>query len=55
MIDRMISASSNIDDLVLDCFVGSGTTAVSAKKLNRNFICADSSAEYVKIAKKRLK
>lgn len=54
MIDRMILASSNEGDLVLDCFVGSGTTAVSAKKLNRNFICADNSAEYVSLAKKRL-
>lgn len=54
MIDRMILASSNKGDLVLDCFVGSGTTAVSAKKLNRNFICADNNAEYVLLAKKRL-
>lgn len=54
MIDRMILASSNEGDLVLDCFVGSGTTAVSAKKLNRNFICADNSAGYVSLAKKRL-
>lgn len=55
MIDRMVLASSNMGDLVLDCFVGSGTTAVSAKRLGRNFICADNSSEYVKIANKRLR
>ncbi len=54
MIDRMIKASSNKGDLVLDCFVGSGTTAVSAQKLERNFICADNNAKYVALAKKRL-
>jgi len=55
MIDRMVLASSNKGDLVLDCFVGSGTTAVSAKKLGRDFLCADNSTEYVALAKKRLK
>lgn len=54
MIDRMVLASSNKGDLVLDCFVGSGTTAVSAKKLGRDFICADNNAEYVALANKRL-
>lgn len=54
MIDRMVLASSNIGDIVLDCFVGSGTTAVSAKRLGRKFICADNCSEYVSLAKKRL-
>ena len=52
MIERIIMASSNPGDLVLDCFVGGGTTAICAKKLGRNFICADSNPEYVKIARK---
>lgn len=51
MIERMILASSNKSDLVLDCFVGSGTTAVVAKRLQRNYICADQSEEYVNLAK----
>ncbi|MEI8187979.1 MAG: site-specific DNA-methyltransferase [Candidatus Saccharibacteria bacterium] len=55
MIDRMILASSNKNDLVLDCFVGSGTTALSAKKLGRNYICADNDAAFVKLTNKRLK
>ena len=50
----LISHSSNEGDVVLDCFVGSGTTAVACKKLNRNFICCDNNADYVAIANKRL-
>lgn len=42
------------NNLVLDCYVGSGTTAVACKQLNRNFICGDISQEYVDIANKRL-
>lgn len=40
--------------IVLDPFVGSGTTAVAAKKLGRNFIGIDTNHEYVEIALKRL-
>lgn len=54
MIERIVLASSNKGDLVLDCFVGSGTTAVAAKKLGRNFICADKDKRYVTLAKKNL-
>lgn len=55
IIKRIVLASSNPGDLVLDCFMGSGTTAVVAKSLARNFIGSDSSKEYVEIARKRLK
>lgn len=54
MIERIIQASSRKGDLVLDCFVGSGTTAVAAKKLGRNFLCCDSNKDYVKLAQKNL-
>lgn len=54
MIERIIKASSNKGDLVLDCFVGTGTTAVAAKKHNRKFIGCDNNKEYIDIAKKRL-
>ncbi len=40
--------------VVLDPFVGSGTTAVAAKKLGLNYIGIDSNPEYVKISEKRL-
>jgi len=55
MIDRIIMASSNKNDLVLDCFVGSGTTAFCAKRLGRNYICADNDAGYVTLARERVK
>jgi len=42
------------DDLVLDCFSGSGTTALSAKKLGRNYLGFELSPEYHKISEKRL-
>jgi len=42
------------DDLVLDCFSGSGTTALSAKKLGRNYLGFEISPEYHKISEKRL-
>lgn len=54
LIERIVKASSNRNDLILDCFVGSGTTAVAAKKLNRNFICSDINKEYVDLAKQNL-
>jgi len=42
------------DAIVIDPFVGSGTTAVAAKKLGRKFIGIDTNREYVEIALKRL-
>ena len=53
LIDRIISSTSA--QVVLDPFMGSGTTALSAKKLNRQFIGIDIAPEYCKLAKKRLK
>ena len=47
MIERIVKASSNEDDLVLDCFVGSGTTALVCKKLKRNFIGCDNNSDYI--------
>jgi site-specific DNA-methyltransferase (adenine-specific) len=41
--------------VVLDPFIGSGTTAVAAKKLGKNYIGIDANEKYVKIAEKRLK
>lgn len=55
IIARIITASSNENDFVLDCFVGSGTTAVVAKRLKRNFFCCDREKSYVATAKKKLK
>ncbi|MBN2373560.1 site-specific DNA-methyltransferase [bacterium] len=41
LISRIILASSNPDDLVLDCFAGSGTTAAVAEKFGRRWIACD--------------
>ncbi|MEK7562077.1 MAG: site-specific DNA-methyltransferase [Patescibacteria group bacterium] len=42
------------DAIILDPFIGSGTTAVAAKKLNKNYIGIDSNEKYVKITERRL-
>ncbi|SVA56640.1 uncharacterized protein METZ01_LOCUS109494 [marine metagenome] len=52
---RIILSSTNKGDIILDPFLGSGTTAVVAKKLQRNFIGIEQDKEYVSLAKKRLK
>ena len=44
----------NEGNVVLDCFIGSGTTAVACKQLGRNFIGFEISQEYCDIANKRL-
>lgn len=43
LLERIITASSNPGDLVLDPFAGSGTTAVAAERLKRNWVAIDSS------------
>jgi len=50
-----LEISSNPGDLVLDPFMGSGSTAVAAKMLGRNFIGFETNAEYCRIAEKRLR
>ena len=54
MIERIVRASSNEDDLVVDCFAGSGTTATVCKRLGRNFIGCDSDPTYAEMARKAL-
>lgn len=54
MLRRIIIASSNKGDIVLDPFLGSGTTAVVAKRLGRDYIGIEKEKKYVQAAKKRL-
>lgn len=54
VIRLLINKFTKEGDIVLDCFMGSGTTAVVCKQLNRNFIGCDISKEYCDIANKRL-
>lgn len=54
LIAKLILASSNRGDMVLDPFVGSGTSAVVAKKLGRHYIGIECEEEYCALAQKRL-
>lgn len=54
LIENIIRHSSNEGAIVLDCFMGSGTTAVAAVRTNRNFIGFEISEEYVRIANQRI-
>lgn len=54
MIERIITASSNKGDLVLDCFMGSGTTALASQNLDRNFMGCEKNKEYYDLCIKNL-
>lgn len=54
IIRRIIKASSNEGDLVLDFFAGSGTTGAACHELNRDCILIDNNPEAIAIMKKRL-
>jgi adenine-specific DNA-methyltransferase len=54
LLDRVIKASSNEQNLVLDCFCGSGTTAAVAEKLNRRWIACDLGRFAIHTTRKRL-
>ena len=51
---RLILASSNPGDVILDPFAGVGTTAVVAGKLGRSFLCVEREEAYCALAQKRL-
>ncbi|MBV9690626.1 MAG: hypothetical protein JO202_13065 [Ktedonobacteraceae bacterium] len=54
LLERIITASSNKGDLVLDCFCGSGTTAAVAEKLERRWITCDLGRFAIHTTRKRL-
>ena len=54
LISKLILASSNKGDIVLDPFLGSGTTSVTAKKLDRKYIGIEQNPQYAVWAEKRL-
>lgn len=51
---QLIEASTKENDLILDPFMGSGTTGVAALKLNRRFVGIDVEKQYVDLAEKRI-
>jgi len=54
LVERMIKSGSPERGIILDPFMGAGTTAITALKLNRDFIGFELNPEYVKIANDRL-
>jgi len=54
LLERVIESSSNPNDIVFDCFMGSGTTQAVAMKLGRRFIGADINLGAIQITTKRL-
>ena len=54
IIENLIKNSSNEGDLVFDPFLGSGTTAIACKKLNRNFIGTEINEDYYKMSLERI-
>lgn len=54
LIAKIILASSNNGDMILDPFIGSGTSAVVAKKLGRHYIGIECERQYCAFAQKRL-
>lgn len=55
ILERLIVGATNKNEIIIDPFAGSGTTAVVAKNLNRKFIAIDNNKDYCDIALKRLK
>lgn len=53
--NRLIQLYSFTNDIILDPFMGSGTTAVAAKKAKRDFIGYDINGEYIELANNRIK
>ena len=54
IIENLVINSSLQGGVVLDCFMGSGTTGVACKKLGRSFIGCEINEEYFKIAERRI-
>jgi DNA modification methylase len=55
VIEKIINTSSNEDDLVLDCFMGSGTTAIACINTSRNYIGFEKEEKYYQIIQDRIK
>lgn len=55
LLEHIIKTSSNEDDIILDCFMESGSTGVACKHTNRKFIGIELDEKYYELAKKRIK
>ena len=54
IVEKHIFNSTNENDVVFDCFMGSGTTGIACKNLKRNFIGVELDKDYYEIAKERI-
>ena len=54
LIKTPILCSTDENDLVYDCFMGSGTTALLCKELNRNYIGSEINSKYVRMSETRI-
>lgn len=54
LLERIITIFSNEGDVVLDCFAGSGTTAIACENLNRQYIMIEKEKKYFDIMKDRV-
>ena len=54
-IEKIIKATTNENDLVLDPFIGAGTTAVVCKKMNRNYIGIEIDKNYCELSRKNIR
>jgi site-specific DNA-methyltransferase (adenine-specific) len=54
LFEYLIKTYTKENEIVLDMVSGSGTTAIAARKCNRQFICGDFTLEYVEASRKRL-
>lgn len=55
LLERIILMSSEENDIILDPFMGTGTTAIASKRLGRNFIGFEKDKKYCEIANKKVK
>lgn len=54
LLERLILMTTDVDDIVLDPFMGTGTTGVAAKQLGRKYIGIDIDSDYIKIAENNI-
>ena len=54
LMERIILASSSVGDVIIDPFVGSGTSVRVAALLNRQWIGIDNNPEYIEVARRRI-
>lgn len=54
LMEHLVNLFTKENDVVLDCFMGSGTTGVACKNSNRNFIGIELDENYFNIAKQRI-